>query len=444
MDGVLNSDHSPRSALIEYKKAVEPVQVLSFSTKAVTIINRLDFVTLDEFRCFWSLTSDGESSAAHGEIELPSGIEPGDTAELTIPVQFSDSRETLLNLQFTLKQAKPWAQEGHEVALLQIPLAPPQPLDLGNTSLESPLRVVESSTALTIKGNQVEWQLDLVRGRLTSWLKAEQQLLAAPVEPSFYRAVTDNDAPRDGRNWKDRLLHMASVHTRSSKWVQSDKGAVVVEFAQKFAPPVLSWSVDITTEYTFSNTGTVEINVKGTPQGQNLPATLARLGVTLGLQADLDNVKWFGRGPGESYKDMKLGQRVDLHSSTVEKLWVDPEFPQESSNRTDTRWLSLSSANCAITAQFKKAKDSSERHLFDFMASWYDVKDIDEAQHPYELKAKKRDYVVLRLDADHHGLGKCHLHTNFSNTDRVSQAPDRVVPRLSRSMHSRLNLSSSR
>ena len=39
------------------------------------------------------------------------------------------------------------------------------------------------------------------------------------------------------------------------------------------------------------------------------------------------------------------------------------------------------------------------------MASHYDVKDIDEARHPYELDQRKKDVVLLRLDADHHGLG---------------------------------------
>ena len=102
---------------------------------------------------------------------------------------------------------------------------------------------------------------------------------------------------------------------------------------------------------------------------------------------------------------MKLSQPVDLYSSNVTNLWAKPDFPQESSNRTDTRWVKLASPKTSLTAQFVKSKDGDERHLFDFQASHYDVKDIDEAQHPYELESKKKDFVILRLDADHHGLG---------------------------------------
>jgi beta-galactosidase len=102
---------------------------------------------------------------------------------------------------------------------------------------------------------------------------------------------------------------------------------------------------------------------------------------------------------------MKLSQPVGIHSSTVDALWINPDFPQESSNRTDTRWLKLASGDTTLTAHFVEPADATQRHLFDFMASHYDVKDIDAAQHPFELEAKKKENVVLRLDADHHGLG---------------------------------------
>ena len=39
------------------------------------------------------------------------------------------------------------------------------------------------------------------------------------------------------------------------------------------------------------------------------------------------------------------------------------------------------------------------------MACHYDVVDIFEAKHPYELEEKRKEHVVLRLDAEHHGLG---------------------------------------
>lgn len=404
MDGVLNSDHTPRSALVEYKKAVEPVQLVSVSGDKAKIINRFDFETLDHLKCTWSLTDDSGSNFG-GSIEIPSAIAAGTTAELHLPERPSGlKKETFVDLSFTLKEKTTWAEAGHEVAFLQVPLSGHSTLAVPAALQGSGLEAKVSATILTISSGKSQWKLDLIRGVLSSWEKDGKQMIAQGLEPTFYRAPTDNDRGMSGSEWQEKFLHLARNHTRSFKWYEQD-GLVIVEFEQKFAPPVLSWSIGLETKYTFSPDGSVKLDVKGTPAGQNQPINLPRIGVTVGLASEFENVKWYGRGPRESYKDMKLSQRVGLHSvSDVEALWESPEFPQECSNRTDTRWLEVSSGQTSLTAQFLKSA-GGDGQLFDFMASHYDVKDIDEAQHPYQLKEKKQDYVVLRLDADHHGLG---------------------------------------
>ncbi|SMR46335.1 unnamed protein product [Zymoseptoria tritici ST99CH_1E4] len=406
MDGVLNSDHSPRSALVEYKKALEPVQIVSWSDKSVSLINRLDFDTLEHLDCTWSV-SDDSGSTPGGEIDSSLlAVEPGATFELAIPGSLTGlAKESFFNLSFKLKEKITWADAGHEVALLQIPLSPPNVISAPTASTSSSLKASATTTRLEIENSTSQWSFDLIRGRLVSWKKNGKELVTEPLEPTFYRAPTDNDAPSDGKDWKAKFMHLARVHTRSVRWQEKD-GVVSVELNQKFAPPVLSWSLELQTKYVFTSSGAIRVHVKGTPSGQNLPKTLPRVGITLGLPENFQNINWFGRGPRESYRDMKLGQRIDLHSvSRVDDLWEAPEFPQECSNRTDTRWLELSSAETSLTAQFITSATGEERHLFDFMASHYNVKDIDEAQHPYQLDEKKKDHVVLRLDAYHHGLG---------------------------------------
>jgi beta-galactosidase len=52
--------------------------------------------------------------------------------------------------------------------------------------------------------------------------------------------------------------------------------------------------------YTFTSKG-VHINVKGAPQGINMPETWVRIGLTLALREEVaDTVTWFGRGLGEA------------------------------------------------------------------------------------------------------------------------------------------------
>nr|OQO29513.1 hypothetical protein B0A51_02605 [Rachicladosporium sp. CCFEE 5018] len=406
LDGALDSDHTPNSGLLEYKKALEPVQLVSYIREKVTIINRLDFATLDDYECCWSLVTDG-GVTEKGSLGVPAGIQPGATADLDLPLaKYDHWRESLIELSFRLKIDTVWAKAGHEVAFFQLPLTPPARLGVHATPSGAVITANQEGSLLTISTHNIQWAISLSKGALTSWKKKGEETLAQPLEPSFFRAPTDNDAPQDGWDWLDKKMQYASIHTRNVKWKQSGD-QVVVSLDQRWAPRALSWSLQLTSELTFSSNGTLRYAIKATPTGSNLSKTLPRMGFTLGLPADFQKVSWFGRGPGESYKDMKLSQRVGLHSITqVSDLWTGPEYPQECSNRTDTRCLTLSSPSGAtLTAQFFDPAKPGELHLFDFMASHYDVHDIHEAKHPYELEKKRKDHVILRLDADHHGLG---------------------------------------
>ncbi|WPH03948.1 Hypothetical protein R9X50_00683100 [Acrodontium crateriforme] len=410
MDGVIQSDHTPNSGLIEYKKAIEPVQMLSCTEETVTIINRLDFDTLDHLVCTWSLKGDAVNKALSGKIELPGGVGPGATVKLPLPkVQSQAEFETFIDLSFSLKETTAWADAGYELAWAQVPIR-----GLGQTELPQPTQPVGqikaqklSPSTLRISSSSHEWLVDIVRGKLSSWRQNGKEIISAehPFDITFYRAPTDNDGP-DAWDWRDRKLELASTSTQSVKW-QSQSSTITLEMHQSFASIGLPWSIKMHTVYIFGADGTVQLQTTGTPQGINRPRTVPRIGVTFGLPKDFENITWFGRGPSESYKDFKLSQRIDTYAvSSVDQLWhAAPEYPQECANRTDTRWLKLSNGVSVLKAQFFDVKKPSQRKLFDFMVSHYTTQDIEKTKHPYELHATKKDAVLLRLDFDHHGLG---------------------------------------
>lgn len=167
----------------------------------------------------------------------------------------------------------------------------------------------------------------------------------------------------------------------------------------RIAPPVLEWSVDALFTYTFTSEH-LSIKVKGKLNGDSVPATFARIGLTIGLNG-VESASWFGRGPGESYRDKKLSQKFGNYTLSVDELFVDYEFPQETANRTDTRWVALNrkDGKKLIKASFGDLEEAS------FTALKYTAADIDESKHPYELYKKKKDETIVRLDWAHHGLG---------------------------------------
>ncbi|KXJ90728.1 intracellular beta-galactosidase BgaD [Microdochium bolleyi] len=441
-DGVLFSDHTPNPGLIEFKKALEPVQVLSQSADKITLVNRYDFIGVEHLEAKYHVLDDGKPTGQTGVLELPATLKAGETAEIALPKLASELKgEGILHISFRQKEATNALAAGHEIAFEDVPLNGSSfPVAISTSEPSGKLDVKQAPSGgrpITISTPSTTWTFSPITGQLRSWVKdGVPVLFAAPVFTTW-RPPTDNDEPQDAWDWKERLLHHAQTRTVGSTagFVSGDStGAFEIKVQQQFSPPVLSWRIDLDVTYTFYPSGAVSIRTKGTPTGENLPRTLPRIGFTMELPPSFaappssgkeeesagsgaEAVSWYGRGPGESYSDKKLSQRIGTWGvRSVSDLWVDYEKPQEGSNRTDTRWLRLSSHSddaghraASLTVEFREGADGGsakdKRRLFDFQASHYRVADVDSARHPHDLRKKRTDNVVLRLDAAHHGLG---------------------------------------
>jgi beta-galactosidase len=423
MDGLLFSDHTPTPGLHEYKKAIEPVQVVSLTGPDITIINRYDHITLNHLTCEWSIIG-GKNSRPTKEVPIPRGlfdqpriepmfstnsvpdIQPGATAKLKIE-ELQDSpwlsfdephTEYLVELKFTLRDSTAWAEAGHEVAFGQLQLTQPPDFRILK-ELKSPIApncIQTSPQVLEISGQNNVWKFSIADGSLTSWRKSGTEIIHTPLDLGFYRALTDNDRPSFGHSWLDSRLHQANGHFRSTTW-SSNSDCVTVMVTSRIAPSVFEWSVDTTFTYTFTSEH-VSVKVSGVPRGNKLPSTFSRIGLTLSLNS-ITKATWWGRGPGESYRDKKLSQKIGKYSAPIDDLFTDYEFPQETGNRTDVRWVEFVGAGPSLKASFGPLEGAS------FSALHYTTADLDDCRHPYELHKRKKEETIVRLDWAHHGLG---------------------------------------
>jgi beta-galactosidase len=334
--------------------------------------------------------------------DLCLGIQPGATAELEIEgVPELTEKECYLEISFTLASSTNWAKSGHELAFGQIPLIPAPTFShlkcLGSPTTPQCKQITPQILEIT-SSKGVKWKFNIVHGTVSSWSHSGNELLASPGPVlDFYRAETDNDYPSDfGKSWTHIFLHQTKCHVRSVSWTQNSQN-VTISVSTRIAPPVFEWSVDTIITYTFTSQY-LSIKVVGTPKGQNVPPTFARIGLTFSLN-DISSATWFGRGPGESYRDKKLSQKIGTYTLPTENLFTNYEFPQEGGNRTDTRWVELKGRKGGLKAYFGDLQEAS------FSASHYATKDVDESKHPYELYKKKKEQTLVRLDWAHHGIG---------------------------------------
>ncbi|ROT43775.1 hypothetical protein SODALDRAFT_342637 [Sodiomyces alkalinus F11] len=444
MDGLCFSDHTPSPGLVEYAKAIEPVQTLGLEANEVTIVNRYDFLTLDHLTCTYGIVAEGEDDAktdmTQTNLEIPKGIKPHTKAVLRLPNLPSPphkERESYLHLRFTLSQPTNWALAGRQVAWAQLQLSKPAPLPKpllcppppGAVSItqDSP-----STLSVTSASGSTTWGFNLPLGTLASLTRHGHQLLTAPFTIDLYRALTDNDrGGRFGKEWHQSRLHQTETHVQDVKWSSSSSSSsstqrhgLHIQIRSKIAPPALSWAVDLVTTYHVRGDELhIALEAEPPPHASPLhsPTTFARIGFTAGV-GGVAKVRWWGRGPGESYRDKKMSQAFGTWERSVDELFVDYEFPQEGGNRTDVRWVEFLGRPCGghgcgpcgaagnqgtgtpqlqrlLRARFGDLEGAS------FSASHYATADLDACEHPYELHGRRRNDTLVRLDWAHHGLG---------------------------------------
>lgn len=345
-----------------------------------------------------------------------------------------------MRISFRSQSKLAWAEYGHEIAWAEFRL------DHNQSALIKPprapnlpsLRVNEFGGVLRIAAPNFAMAFDPIQARVLSWSYRGIDLIAENAGPklTFWRAPTDNDAPRAANVWRGWGLHRMTQQVRSVSHQQlKDSGNFEITVKSYYAPPVIAWGFETTTTYTIPSEGKIIMRIHATPTGLQ-PSILARVGLEMMLPEDRNLAQWFGLGPGQTYRDMKEAGKIGIWERGVDDMMINYDMPQENGNRTETRWVKVTdersigikatldreSALDAASAQHSKSssidtsfstntwemvrrpkEQSTGRPGFDFAISRYTAGDLDQAQHPYELKGSKG--INFRIDDDHHGLG---------------------------------------
>jgi beta-galactosidase/beta-glucuronidase len=391
IDGLVSPDRVPGAGLIEYKKAIEPVRLVPVegAPTRFSVISKYDFVSLDHLTARWSVAK-GAAIVAEGDLDLPS-VAPRGAGEATVPARLPAStfdEPVVVTISLRLRAATPWADAGHEVAWGQavVPFAA-----AGATAgRASGLAVNERKYDATVKGDGFEIEIDKLHGRIAKWTHAGSDLLSSGPRVQIWRAPTDNDVHMASK-WREFGMERLWEHVSSCEigWDAGDAIAIVRSTLGGYAvSPILRAQ----TTYRFSPAG--EIGITSTAAPLRSCPHLPRFGLTMQLPAGFEQVRWFGRGPGHSYADMKQAGRFGVWSGTVAEQFVNFIRPQENGNKTDVTWIEVANgAGAGIRAV--GAPNFSIHH--------YTAEDLTAAQHTFELKP--RSETVLNLDASQCGLG---------------------------------------
>jgi beta-galactosidase len=343
-NGLVDPYRNPHPHLFEVKKVYQPAGFRwDPENQLLEITSKLVFAPFAHLDLNWTLIENG--------LEVQQGtinglqIDPGETEEFRLKlIPFKSAKEYILRAQLLTDKAVGLLEKGHELAFEQFILQhyTPPTLSVGNSEA---IRMESKEDQLVFENSNTRLILDNKTGEIKYWSHQGELITEQPIRPNFWRAPTDNDLGNGMHNW-------------AVIWKQASEKAQ----ARLIGPPVISddgvsfsLAYDLPEEiaslmvyFSLSPEGRLGIEYLFSPARDSLP-NIPRLGVFLTLPDHFHLTSWYGRGPHETYWDRKSSGKIGIYHGAVNDQFHRYSRPQETGNKTDLRWISLSSDILRLT-----------------------------------------------------------------------------------------------
>ena len=424
VDGLVYPDRRPHTGLMEYKQVIKPFAVESFdpATGKVVIKNRRYFTALSDLDFVWTVERNGETVAS-GRALLP--VEPQETAEITIPAEAWDTDgDRYVTVTAYRNTATPWGEVGFEVGFQQmaIPAERPAPTPMAETmSPYASITYIATADTITVETNTATYTVDRYHGLITSMVESGHELLASAIKPTVWRAPTDND--RGIRHqWQGRGFRDAAVKCYECAVTASNATSVTVTAKLSMSSAVQRPFLWLDAVYTFHAEGGVTLSYRA-KVADNAPF-LPRFGVEFLMPEENESLRYFGRGPVESYRDKRHASRQGLFETTVTDHFEHYVRPQENCAHADTRWMMVSSVAGQGLLAVTTGKD------FSFNCAHFTPAQLTDTAHDYELKPMKETCVNLDMIQSGIGSNSCGpgLYPHWQLSEKEFDFSVRLMP----------------
>ncbi|MBO4935225.1 MAG: DUF4981 domain-containing protein, partial [Alistipes sp.] len=376
----------------------------------VTVLNENFFKGLDNVRLVWKLAANGK--VVKSGIVENLDIAPQKTADIQLGYNANHVKalkgEVLLTVSFVLKDAEPLLDAGYEIARNQFVVTP---YDLGAAfAAVQPKGVAKHDPCgLVLDGRKISGDSFNAefneQGFLSSYIYKGTQLLSKPMEPSFYRAMVENDYGVR-KNKKNSPYHAGWLAWRTDK-------PTLAKFEAK---QLKDKCIEVEAEYTYAKTGaTVIMTYLVAPDGTIAVSermkkgsgevkvkNLLRYGMALAMPATFDTIEYYGAGEHETYIDRTSGALVGVYKQSVhDQFWPFYAHPQECGAHCDLRWW-------RITDTAGRGFEVVSEALFQANALPYALDQLDVHSDNYRKFAprlEKDGNTYINIDKAQMGVG---------------------------------------
>ena len=389
---VYGGDRSPSPKMQEVKYNYQNITA-TVSAESVLIINKNLFVNTSTFDCIVSLAKDGTIVC---QAALDTDVAPLSRKEYALPIRKASAPgEYTVTVSFVLKEDTLWEKAGYEIAFGQTIYTVEKTTP--HQKCQKPISVVKGWDNVGVSGENFEVLFSGLYGGLASYRYGGTEMIESIPKPNFWRAPIDNDEgnqmmARYGQ-WKLASLYPShkdfETNAPESPLVEETGNSVTVTFRYHLATkPVSHCSV----AYTVYGDGTIETTLSYDPIAEL--GDMPEFGMIMKINADYNQVEWYGMGPAETYADRQKGAKLGIYKNTVIDNLARYMVPQECGNKVGVRWA--------------KVTDRRGRGLLfegdciNFSALPWTPHEMENARHPFELP--QIHYTVIRASMQQMGI----------------------------------------
>ncbi len=408
-NGVINPDRIPNPGAYEVRKVYQNIgtKLTNASTYEIVVKNKNYFRNLSNYYLAWELIEDGKV-AQSGKIDDVNAA-PQQSKNIQLPVTYAQQpgKEYFLNVYYKLKTAEPFLAKDFVIATEQFALGTFKSPVI--TLATAPLKVNQTQAEWTATGKDFSVVFDLQTGWIKSYKYKGQVMINTGAEVNFWRPMTDNDhgaqlnkmrKPTDRTDGEDtdrRLREWKDLGKTEKATVQVTEGNGLYKI--KSERILFNGDAKYTQVYTIDGSGMIQVDNSFEKIKDTYHPMMPKFGNCFVLPKQYSNLTYYGRGPWENYIDRNSAANVGLYKSTVDEQFFPYVRPQETGNKTDVRWFSLTDKNgngLKFTGAFP----------IEFSALFFNMDDLDpemerKQYHAGELVKRNEIY----LDVDYRQMG---------------------------------------
>ncbi|MFY7841134.1 MAG: glycoside hydrolase family 2 TIM barrel-domain containing protein [Lacibacter sp.] len=399
-DGLVSSDRTPDPGLYEVKKVYQPIDFYAkdIAKGIVTVKNRFDFTNTNQYNFAYRLLRNGE--VVHTGV-FKADVLPHAEKDVTLELpadKMKDDAEYMLNIVATVSHQSETAvlPFNHVIANEQFAVK-------GNyfqtiVAAKAELQIKKETDKISFQSGNVSGEIDLKQGVIRNYRVKDGMQLGRFPEPYFWRSPTDNDFG-NGMPWNLGIWRNAhqSRKVKSVKAGEQTADGLSLKVEYELAGIAVPYTID----YLIQNDGSVKVTASMDMTGRDLPE-LPRFGMRMQLPSQFDSLRYYGRGPWENYIDRKEASFLGVYADNVSNQFYPGYIrPQESGNKTDVRWFTL-------TSRRGNGLRVEGVQPISFTAINHSVESLDpglskKQQHPTDLPPDRN--VYLSIDLKQRGVG---------------------------------------